>query len=420
MTSTYALFLLSLLGTSLFSRGSLCSRMSIPFGRDMRHIYLLGSASKDTIQVSAGKVDASEGEGHSGTGRQRPLFGQIIRVERVGRTWSTLLPRTTSEVVLVPWDYGPDCRPVYWGRSAQWADAGTRGVFSATIRDRHDWTDDRPTLDVFAPEFTPYPSAYGYQRDLSFARDDSTLRDRLLSAEQFLDLIDVLPLSDTGEVQADSAIAPLLRWSEANPALALRWPAIEILRIQRVIAEDESVRRRPSPVAGTFRVTVTFGSGDSTVLYARTERQPMSMIRGRGQDVLARTPPIEGYYLMAHYAASVAELRMDYKGQYTSYHAVSLVPILTTKDSTVWRGEVDPLVVVTFLDPRAAVRLRARSLYGASEENRDSTWYFLPGFWVTYADGRARYEWKVGPRSQPLYVVRAERISTITTTGHSR
>lgn len=195
----------------------------------------------------------------------------------------------------------------------------------------------------------------------------------------------------------------------------------EQARAARLEREDSLLRESISVVAGTYRVTVLFGSGDSAVLFARTEQYPMSSIRGRTKDDARRDDyqPITGYYLMTHSAASLDSLTTPSSlGQ--SFYAVSVSPISVMRDSSMWRGEVDPLVEVHFLDSRAALRAEAESLYRASDQLRDSAWYFMPGTWIIHRDGRVRYDWAIMDGSKFLYRVHAVRISSQTDPGRSR
>ncbi len=194
-------------------------------------------------------------------------------------------------------------------------------------------------------------------------------------------------------------------------------------RAARLGREDSLLRETGSPVAGTYRVTLFFGSGDSAVLYTRTELHPMSSIRDRRRDDVARDgyKPILGYDLATCSAASVDSLPGSFSGScLQSYYAVSVVPIANFADSTLWHGQVDPLVEVTFLDPRAAVRVEARSLFGASEAADNSDWYFMPEIWITHRDGRVRLDYTVMRGTEVAYKVRADRISLETLVSRAR
>jgi hypothetical protein len=175
-------------------------------------------------------------------------------------------------------------------------------------------------------------------------------------------------------------------------------------------------------VAGTYRVTVRFATGDSSVLYSRTEPRPMSTIRDRRKADAIRDEdrPILGYYLATCSAASVDSLTPTFYGRcLQSYYAVSVAPVGEGAD-TVWHGDVGPIVEVTWLDPRARVRDLAHSLFGSDDDGRGADWYFMPGQWITSRGGHVRFEWTVKRGDELLYAVRAERISGKTLKGHAR
>ncbi len=197
----------------------------------------------------------------------------------------------------------------------------------------------------------------------------------------------------------------------------------EEARMAHVAREDSLLREQVSVIAGTYRVTVTFASGDSSVLFFRTERNPMSAIRRRRRDDVLRKGEhkIEGYYLATCAAASVDSLPATFSFPcLQSYFALSLRPVVTTTDSTIWHGEVDPLAEVSLRDPSLGVRTEAEGLFGVSERNRDKDWYFMPGVWITYKDGRVRHVWTIMDGAHIAYRVHADRISTETLVSRSR
>jgi hypothetical protein len=297
---------------------------------------------------------------------------------------------------------------------------GTNGLYHAVLRERSHWVGGAPTLDVFSPNYTPYPSSYGSQLELGFAeRDDG--RQQHLSPAALLEFLEVLPRDDSIEVDPTASTHAVREWAERNPQHARAWPASDIIHMLLYMADEARIHLLAPPMAGTYRVVVTFATGDSSVLYARTESRAMSGIRGRRQeDVSKRNQPLIGYYFNAYVANSVRDLGGDESRLHYSYFAASLSPATQSRDSIVWHGELDPLVEITFLDRRAAVRTLARSLFGESEEVRDPSWYYMPGTWVSYSNGRVRYEW-IGRRGSTLvYAVRAERLDLTTSSHHTR
>jgi hypothetical protein len=170
----------------------------------------------------------------------------------------------------------------------------------------------------------------------------------------------------------------------------------------------------------TIGVTAT---GDSSVLYSRTESRPMSTIREHRVADFDHDEyrPIVGYYLASCSAASVDSLATTfYDHCLQSYYAVSIVPAAPVAAKTVWHGDVAPIVEVTWLDPRPRIRELAHSLFGSDEDSRRGNWYFMPGQWVTSRGGHARFKWTVKRGDEVVYTVRAERVSHRTLKGHAR
>ena len=199
--------------------------------------------------------------------------------------------------------------------------------------------------------------------------------------------------------------------------------AEEEARMARLAREDSLLREEVSIIAGTYRVTVTFESGDSSVLFFRTELHPMSALRDRGRDDLLDRGEhkINGYYIATCAAGSVDSIPNTFSFPcLQSYFALSLRPIATTPDSVTWHGDLDPLAEVSLRDPSLTIRAKAESLFGVSERGRDNEWYFMPGVWITYKDGRVRHLWTVKDGTHIAYRVRADRISTETLVSRSR
>lgn len=186
-------------------------------------------------------------------------------------------------------------------------------------------------------------------------------------------------------------------------------------RMARLGREDSLLQRTSSPVAGTYRVVLYLGSGDSSILFARTKVHPDCCgirERRRGDASSDEYRPILGYYLSVCVATSLSDLGTPCPDAFSqTMWAVSVEPVSANGDSSVWRGEVDPLVEVNHFDPREAVRQGARDLFHASEDLRDPSWYFMPGRWITYRDGRARFTWTLTRGTALAFKVVADRIS---------
>lgn len=285
----------------------LCSRIPDPLPPYTGSVHFIGVATADTVRAGAGAIRFRTSGGHFGPGTARTIHGQRVRVTRLGRTASDEVRRAVEahgEVVLVPWDYGPDCYPVPWTRSARWMDAGTSGAFVARLRDRAHWVDGRPTLDVHAPQFVPYPTAPGLMRQVAPQLLQRAADGAHLSADELVDLYDVLtPLAvalPQGIGAADTvslvrALDALLGWEREHAALAARYPARFMVSTMIGEATRQLVAARFHPEEGTYRVRVVLPSGDSSVFFFRTIRGAASAVApGELRDPLTPTPRAPG------------------------------------------------------------------------------------------------------------------------------
>lgn len=264
---------------------SLCSRIPDPLPPFAGSLHLTGVATADTVAAGPGAVRYGLGGGHFGPGTAGIVFGQRVRVARLARTASDDVRRAVEahgEVVLVPWDHGPGCRPVRWTRSARWMAAGTNGAFVAQLRERSHWVDGRPTLDVHAPQFVPYPVAPALARRLTH----EAARGAPLSADELIDLYDALtplaaamPSGDAADtLSLTRALDARLGWEREHAALVARYPARLMVSTMLNEATRWLVAARAYPEEGTYCVRVVLASGDSSVFFLRT-------ISGRAQPV---------------------------------------------------------------------------------------------------------------------------------------
>jgi hypothetical protein len=184
-------------------------------------LEFIGTPLPDTVFAGPGTNTFTEAPGHFGPGTARRIYGQRVKIDRLGARARAALPANVREVLLVPWDYGADCRTVPWSRSARWLPEAFPGVFAARLRPREHWAGTVPTFDI-----TPYMQPY---RDPS---PDATVRDRLprprVRAERLLTWFDELwALGATLESMSASAWDTRVR---ADTSLAGKWPATEFWR----------------------------------------------------------------------------------------------------------------------------------------------------------------------------------------------
>jgi len=398
------MLLTALLAASLVGP-SPCSPVGVPISRSSNDVFFIGAALPDTLLAGDGHHEWGTGPGHSGYGRARKIYGQLIQIEQIRGASRGRLPGGTRSVLLVPWDYGPDCRAVVWGESARWVPLGTRGVFRAILRPQNDWVNGIPTLDVFEPDFW-YPSG----GNLRYVLRDTT---QLLPLEPVLDLYEQLPAHSLMEAAPDSAIQPLERWARQNPTLVAREPARTVLAIVRIDAEERRVSLIKSPIAGTYRFVVSVPHVDSQVVYARTEGKSWTTLRNRYEygtpEDRAAGDSLIGYYLTTKHETSQQDLPKRYSTRNASPTiSISLTPIFEDADSSVWHGGDDALD--TGGDQELWGRAVRPRLPLITDLQKDD-WFYMPGFWTTYRDGTVRYRNIVERNGVIIFSVVGERIS---------
>jgi hypothetical protein len=311
-----------------------CSLAPFPISRD--GVHLIGTATADTLPAGAAGMEYELGpEAEDG-----PIYGQVVRVERLGGADAASLPPGTDRLVLVPWGYGPDCRTTRWSASAHWVQPGERGLFWAGLRPREQWVDGLPTLDVGQPYQLPYPQR-AYEDD----------PDSLMTVEQAFELIDLLPLWDEFEADPEEARQPLLRWARANPDLARRFPASVVVNQAEHDIRYATLKRIDPPLAGTYRFSVSVDGDSPRPFYARTRSAPTTEwdpVRSPAADDWeppAPGHPIAGYTLLLAASASVDSLPVvcgpDRDMGREGYVSVAAAPESGPDGVQVWTGQVE-------------------------------------------------------------------------------
>jgi len=208
-------------------------------------------------------------------------------------------------------------------------------------------------------------------------------------------------------------------WSCGNP------PPAEQARRSRIAREDSVVWRTPSPVAGTYRFVVRLPNRDSVVVFSRTETYPMEPFRAwKEHDVSKEGVPITGYNLMADCALGDTSLseraaRDLRTGVITCYHSVSVAPVLTSTDSTVWRGDPDAAGSAWILEQHTAMEPELHAIL--VDDPADSNVYYMPGYWIVYRNGRVRFRRVIHDSTGAvLATVTGERVSSTVLQGRSR
>jgi hypothetical protein len=401
----------------------MCSLKAPGFARlrDSVAIAFVGTAGDDTVPAGPGLVQYGTGHGHFGPGTPRAIYGQRVRVERLERVVSpTLRDAMTghdSSVVLVPWDYAADCSRVVWNRSARWMPPGTTGAFVLRPRARAHWADDRPTFDVI-PEVAIYPPMFPHQQHP--ARDNAPR----ITAEDFLTLYELLP--DQRSLYADSvaAMAPLVDWAEKNPDRAARLPIVRLISFMRWEARMHQYRSKASAIAGTYRIVYRVPSGDSAVIFARTELNPTSLHiwpRFARQDTASidTRRPI-GHALLVEVARTVSELPLRRRDATSrdaiqGYITVTDSALATAADSAAVPGSIDLHGQAARLAPDSATAAAIRAGGSAQLEMQRDTYQRgergTIGRFVLAADGTIRYQLVIERDGVRILSVSAQRIS---------
>lgn len=267
ITSRAVLFAVSLGAAA--APAAACS-LRAPWGlRDGSSVPFLATAMPDTLPAGAGTMRVTVQMGHFGRGVPRAIHGQRVRIDSLGARGRRTVGDATH-AVLVPWDYGADCSPVTWGRSARWIAPGTQGLFTAALRPREHWVDGLPTFDIIGTQFQPYPQARaGFGRFVEAGTP-------LLPAGELLHLLDSVPprfpLEDT--LATRRVLAALL----ADTARARAYPVAEMIREAAYALAEGRVRLMRAPIPGTFALEVAIGDAPWRPLFVRTMARPMSLI----------------------------------------------------------------------------------------------------------------------------------------------
>jgi hypothetical protein len=276
-------------------------------------LYFLFTALPDTVE--AGWSGALGFGGHplsdlDHPATEGPRRAQVVRLEQWGGEAAQRLPGDTEHLVLIPWDYGADCRTLPWQRSARFLEPGERGLMYAALRDPEHWVDGVPTADFHVPYTQPYP------------RHARMVLRPLMSLEDAFRFHHVLPRQDDLRDDAATALAPLLEWARQNPELARQGPAQDMIRRNLHHLTYEEVRRLEVPVAGTYRFVLDLGDGAPRTFYARTRSAPTSpspLEPGDDWFHELRPPSYAGYILWAESASGPELLGPARTGQPGGY-----------------------------------------------------------------------------------------------------
>ncbi len=384
-----------------------CSLAPFPMTRD--GIHLIGAATPDTVLAGDGGVEYRLERGD----RARAVYGQVVRVDRVGGADAAQLPPGTDRVVLVPWGYDAGCRTTLWSASARWAEPGERGLFTASLRPRERWVEGIPTFDEFVVYTSPYPGRLA----------DNLPADSLMTVDQAFAFLQHLPLWEDVEAGGERGTKPILDWARENPALARLTPAANIVRFAMDDARAARVSRMDAPFAGTYRLAVTVDGGAPRVLYVRTgaapaEEWPHPWLWGERPPLDA---PIRGYTLTTAWAATEAGLPVEMdprSGGGQAFFSVLAEPDTAQADRRVWRGDLSmDLVFGAFPDDTVLARAEREDharMMRRIEEDLAIPAPTADARFVSRADGSVSLEQRLVVGEGTVIDIRGERISRAT------
>jgi hypothetical protein len=293
----------------------------------------------------------------SGAETTRAIFGQRVRVDQLGDAARRLMPMNVKEVVLVPWSYGGDCRPIPWGASTRWLSESRAGLFRATLRNPEFWANGLPTFDILTTREQPYQEKAVVPRQQPRLSTDALLR--------FYDL-----LPNNGEESDSVAALEFIKLVRADSVLRSSFPSRTFLHHARTDINNARLLGVRVPIGGTYRIETTI-QGDTRAFYMRVTAKVSSLqhwARGDVDTALVPRNP-EGYYVQAAAATSITQLAESCHsrvpvgtGSVLAYVDLDWHGTGTTDTAREWKGGLDPRLLESVLsnEERLAWRQRVR------------------------------------------------------------
>lgn len=321
-----------------------CSKGAFAGSIGESEAFFTGVATVDTLLAGPGAVNYGIRRDDSEGGGERSIYGQLIRVDRLGGPAAEQISSNVEEVVVVPWGYDPSCRPLAWSASVQWVTPGAEAFYVATLRDPEHWVDGIPTFDLHNPFNLPYT---GSERIREMDRDDPITS--LLSPDQMFTFYQAIPTAGAIRTEGSLALGELRDWVGANPDLAARPPAETL--VSHVLGRLSQIQltRTDHPVLGTWRFTLEV-PGDTTYAFvARTRSYPTSRWRP-SRESNPREPGnltlefAEGYTVLFTMAETLSELptAAGERGDLANWYLdVRAEPDSTIGERSWWRGSVE-------------------------------------------------------------------------------
>lgn len=392
-----------------------CSLSGFPTVQWPRGAHMIATVQPDTVEAGPGGVRYVVGPGHYGPAVDRAIHGQVVEVERIGGMAARELGPSVKRVVLVPWDYGADCTPTPWARSARWVAPGTRGLFTATLRDRAHWAGGLPTFDVHAAGNDPFP-----QPDGDYDYDGEP--DSLLSIEEYFSVLELLPSIARADSSAEEAFRPLFRWAEAHPELARRYPARGMLSFARGDIAYDRLKSISPPLAGTYRLEARLGDEPARVFFVRTRTRPTTWWDIDPLDMEAvevdEEREAEGYTILSSGSLSPDSLPVDC-GPTRQAAREGYISVLHAPEpgggGQQWRGKIDAeLVAAQFPADSALKRFAGDDFERFGQRSRRGERTETPARFVAAGDGAVRVEQTIRLDDGRTLRISGTRVSTAT------
>jgi hypothetical protein len=200
-----------------------CDPVWLPIARPDGISVFVALALADT--VLDGAVAVAKARLHPGFGSRLDTVigdtpgGQRVRLLR----WDGAGEARAREAVLVPWAYGPDCRPLAWSGRIRWMPEGIRGAVTGWLRPKEGWIGGLPTFDVEMAWREPVWA----EREPRWP--DAAPGERPMTPGEFVDLYSALPTNELLQRKPAEAAERMRQWELAHPELARLAPATAMI-----------------------------------------------------------------------------------------------------------------------------------------------------------------------------------------------
>lgn len=154
------------------------------------------------------------------------VFAHLV----VGRNGSETIP--SGDVVLVPWAFGTDCKPLVWHqtRDGVWSPPAAPAFYTGRLRNRDAWVLGMPTIDIAMAQLQPV-----WEGGEADRQGFGTSEGPLLTPVEFFDFYQVLPTRQEFDAKEPKALARVEAWASSHPQLAAREPARSMLGSLRML-----------------------------------------------------------------------------------------------------------------------------------------------------------------------------------------